>query len=107
MNSLHRQFLYGTILIIITTLIGISGYWFAGWSALDATYMAIITRFGVGYGEVHELSTELQYFTIAYIITGCTCLIYTVGAFINWLTEGQLQQLLEKQEKPSLNQRRI
>ncbi len=56
--------------------------------------MVIITIFGVGYGEVGEMTPNLRIFTIFFIVMGCTTLIYTLGAFINWLTEGQLQQIL-------------
>ncbi len=78
----------------LTIGVGFTGYRLAGWPSLDSLYMVIITIFGVGYGEVHQLSPELKIFTSIFIIVGCTSLIYTVGAFINWLTEGQLQDYL-------------
>ncbi len=98
MKSPNQHFLYGSIVVIVTGVIGILGYSIAGWPFIDAIYMVVITIFGVGYGEVKELDPELKIFTILFIMTGCTGLIYTVGAFINWLTEGQLQQLLGKRK---------
>ncbi len=92
----NRQFLIGVVAFVATILFGLSGYVLAGWPLLDALYMVIITIFGVGYGEVMEMSPNLRIFTIVFIVLGCTSLIYTVGAFINWLTEGQLQKALGK-----------
>ncbi|QYY36276.1 potassium channel protein [Ruficoccus sp. ZRK36] len=101
MKSPNRQFLYGTSLFLGTIVVGFLVFWLAGWPALDAIYMVIITIFGVGYGEVNTMTPELRIFTIIFIVAGCTALIYTIGAFINWLTEGQLQRLLgeRKMEK--------
>ena len=101
MKSPNRQFLYGILLFLVTIVIGYLGYSLAGWEPLDAIYMVIITIFGVGYGEVGPMTPELRVFTIGFIIAGCTALIYTIGAFVNWLTEGQLQRLLgqRKMEK--------
>ncbi len=101
LKSPNRQFLYGACLFVGTILVGFLVYWLAGWPALDAIYMVIITIFGVGYGEVNTMTPELRIFTIVFIVAGCTALIYTIGAFINWLTEGQLQRLLgeRKMEK--------
>lgn len=88
----NRQLTLGLVAFVVTIAIGFAGYRLAGWSALDSIYMVIITIFGVGYGEVHPVDGSLQVFTIVFIIAGCTSLIYTVGAFINWLTEGQIQE---------------
>ncbi len=67
----------------------------AGWNFVDAFYMVIITAFGVGYGEVHPIEgTGLKFFTIGAIFTGCTSIIYITGAFIQFLTEGQILRAL-------------
>ncbi len=96
MNSPNRQFIIGAVWFALTIIVGTEVYYMAGWTFLEAIYMVVITIFGVGYGEVRELSPELRWFTLFLILTGCTCLIYVLGAFINWLTEGQLQNLLGK-----------
>ncbi|WP_309400730.1 potassium channel family protein [Cerasicoccus maritimus] len=96
-----RQLRNGLLLMVAVVAVGFEGYQIAGWPVLDSIYMVIITIFGVGYGETNEMTPELRIFTIGFIIAGCTILIYTVGAFINWLTEGQLQRLMgeRKMEK--------
>lgn len=89
----------------MVALFGYIGFRVAGWDTLDSAYMVIITVFGVGYGEVGEMTPGLKLFTIFFIIAGCTSLIYIGGAFINWLTEGQLQRLLGKRKmKNEINQ---
>lgn len=98
MKSPNRQFLIGFCLFTLVVLFGFAGYRMAGWSSLDALYMVIITIFGVGYGEVRELDPNLRIFTIVFIIAGCSVLIYTVGALVNWLTEGQLEKLLGRRK---------
>jgi voltage-gated potassium channel len=98
MNHPNRQFIISIILFLVTVAVGFAGYRIAGWSSLDALYMVVITIFGVGYGEVGEMSPELRVFTLVLILVGCTSLIYAVGAFINYLTEGQLKQLLGKRK---------
>lgn len=97
-RSADRRFLISLLVFIIAVSIGVVGYVMAGWTVMDAIYMVIITIFGVGYGEVRDLSPELRIFTIIFIVIGCTSLLYAVGAFINWLTEGQLQQYLGKRK---------
>jgi len=96
-ESPNKHLMIGLILFLVTTVIGVAGYRIAGWPILDSLYMVIITIFGVGYGEVIEMTNSVRIFTMVFIVLGCTSLIYTVGAFINWLTEGQLKQLLGRQ----------
>ncbi len=107
MRSSDKKFFISVIVFLSTIAIGYIGYMTAGWDSLDALYMVIITIFGVGYGEVQEMTPELRIFTIVFIIIGCTSLLYAVGAFINWLTEGQIQQYLgeRKMEKEIKNLR--
>jgi voltage-gated potassium channel len=69
----------------------------AGWSALDAIYMVVITTFGVGYGEVRPIDTPaLKIFTILVIIGGTSSTIYIVGGFLQMITEGEINQVLGK-----------
>ncbi|MBC2605566.1 potassium channel family protein [Pelagicoccus albus] len=96
-----KQLLLGIVLFLIVVIGGFLGFRIAGWETLDAAYMVIITVFGVGYGESGEMTPGLKIFTIFFIIAGCTSLIYILGAFINWLTEGQLQRLLGKRKMQS------
>jgi voltage-gated potassium channel len=98
MRPADRKFFISILVFLVAISFGVIGYLVAGWTVLDAMYMVVITIFGVGYGEVHDLSPELRIFTVAFIVVGCTSLLYATGAFINWLTEGQLQTLLGKRK---------
>ncbi len=80
--------------MLATVIVGISGYLLAGWTFVDALFMVVITIFGVGYGEVHDESPGLRLFTIGIILAGCTSLIYLIGGFIQFLTEGEIQRVL-------------
>lgn len=80
--------------MLMTTLVGISGYLIAGWTLIDAIFMVVITIFGVGYGEVQEEGPRLRVFTMGIILAGCTSLIYLIGGFIQFLTEGEIQKLM-------------
>ncbi|WP_071455683.1 potassium channel family protein [Gloeomargarita lithophora] len=80
-------------------LVGILGYWvFAGWSFLDALYMVVITIFGVGFGEVRPLNTPLlRIFTMLIILLGSAAVVGTVGALVQFVTEGEIKHVLESQ----------
>jgi voltage-gated potassium channel len=68
----------------------------AGWSFLDAIYMVVITIFGVGYGEVRALdSPQLKVFTMLVIVAGTSSAVYTVGGFIQMVTEGEITKALD------------
>ncbi|WP_436715631.1 potassium channel protein [Roseiconus lacunae] len=85
----------GITVLTVTCLIAICGYVVAGWSYVDALYMVVITIFGVGYGEVHPVdSPVLKLFTATLIVTGCSSAIYVLGAFIQMITEGEVQRVI-------------
>jgi voltage-gated potassium channel len=76
-------------------LVAVLGYVAAGWPLLDAVYMVVITLFSVGYGEVRPIdSPELTIFTVTIIILGCSTVIYIMGAFVQLLTENQIQNAI-------------
>lgn len=82
--------------MVATVAVGVAGYMAAGWSVIDSVFMVVITIFGVGYGEVHEESSSLRVFTMGIILAGCTSLIYLIGGFIQFLTEGEIHRALGK-----------
>ncbi|WP_404791078.1 potassium channel family protein [Altericista sp. CCNU0014] len=95
MNRSLKRVVFGGLFFCTTLLTAVLGYRLAGWSWLDAAYMVVITVFGVGYGEVRPITTPiLRVFTIAVIIAGTTSAIYIVGAFLQMVTEGEINKVL-------------
>lgn len=95
MQGSFRRIFTGAIFFIITSVVAVVGYTLAGWNLLDAIYMVVITIFGVGYGEVQPVdSPTLKIFTILVIIAGTSAAVYTVGGFVQMVTEGEIKRAL-------------
>lgn len=96
MTQPSRQLIYGSGVFVAILIGAILGYIIIdGVSFLDAFYMVVVTVFGVGYGEVIPVTSPIaKIFTIMVIIAGCTTLLYILGAFIQVITEGQIQSAL-------------
>ncbi len=93
-----KRVVVGSSIFLLTMVMAVMGYLSFGWSTLDAFYMYVITVFGVGYGEVRPLVTPQQrIFNMIVIVTGTTSAIYTVGAVLQMVTEGELKRLLDVQ----------
>jgi voltage-gated potassium channel len=100
MQDSARRVLTGVIFFLLTVLIAILGYVWFGWTPLEAIYMVVITIFGVGYGEVKPLETPFQkIFTILVIIAGTTSAVYSVGGFVQMVTEGEINRAFSNQRK--------
>ena len=81
-----------TFSVVITAVLA---YRLAGWSWSDAIYMVVITIYGIGYGEVRPVTTPLlRGITISVIVFGYAAAIYTIGAFVQFLVDGELRKLL-------------
>lgn len=95
MSSSVRHLWYGSIFLVSVCLVAVVGYMAAGWGFLDAAYMAAITVFSVGYGEVVPItSPALRVFTILFICLGCTGYLYIGGALVQFLIAGQIETTL-------------
>lgn len=95
MQSSFKKVLYGATFFIVSCIVAIVGYMFAGWSVLEAVYMVTITIFGVGYGEVRPIEDPtLRVFTMGVIIAGCTSSIYVMGGFVQMIAEGEINRFL-------------
>jgi voltage-gated potassium channel len=71
------------------------GYVAFGWKPFDALFMVIITVSGVGYGEVLPLNSPwLRLHTMLVIVFGLFAVAYTVAGFVQFVAEGEIQQLL-------------
>ena len=97
MTASYRRITIGLALMLVICIVGVIGYLIAGWNLFDAMYMVVITIFGVGYGEVHDVRTPgLRLFTMALIIAGCSGLIYILGGIFQLITEGELNRMMGK-----------
>jgi voltage-gated potassium channel len=95
MQSSLQRILIGASFFAATVVIAVLGYMLYGWNFLDALYMVVITIFGVGFGEVRPINTpSLRVFTILVIIAGTSSAVYTVGGFVQMLTEGEINKAL-------------
>ncbi len=96
MSHPSRQLIYGSIAFLGILIVAVIGYVIIDHSSvLDAFYMVVLTIFGVGYEEAVPVESPLaKIFTIVVIISGCTTLLYILGAFIQVITEGQIQRAL-------------
>lgn len=94
MKPATRRIVRGATVLALASGIGTIGYWLSGYSFIDALYMVVITVFGVGFSEVHELDPGMRVFTIGLIVTGCSSLIYILGGFFQMLAEGELNRAL-------------
>jgi voltage-gated potassium channel len=95
LQSSIQRILTGLVLFTGTIAIAIVGYMSAGWSFLEATYMVVITIFGVGYGEVRPIATDtLRWFTMFVIVAGTSSAVYLVGGFVQMVTEGEINKAL-------------
>jgi voltage-gated potassium channel len=93
-NPLTRVIL-GSLFFCATLIAAVVGYVLSGWPLLDAVYMVVITVFGVGYGEVRPIDTpHLRILTICIIVAGTSAVVYVVGAFIQMMTEGEINKVL-------------
>jgi voltage-gated potassium channel len=95
MNRSLKRVVFGGLFFCTTLLVAVLGYRLSGWSWIDSVYMVVITVFGVGYGEVRPITTLfLRIFTICVIIAGTTSAVYIVGAFLQMVTEGEINKAI-------------
>lgn len=100
MQDSARRVLTGVIFFSVTVVAAILGYIGFGWTPLESIYMVVITIFGVGYGEVRPLETPFEkIFTIVVIIAGTTSAVYSVGGFVQMVTEGEINRAFDNQRK--------
>jgi len=95
MQSSIKKVVFGIVFFVVSCLVAIVGYVWAGWGVVEAIYMVTITIFGVGYGEVRPIvEPGLRVFTMGVIVAGCTSSIYVMGGFVQMIAEGELNRFL-------------
>jgi voltage-gated potassium channel len=99
MRSPLQRILTGAIFFLLTLVGAVVGYILLGCPILDSIYMVVITVFGIGYSEFCPISPIQRIFTIFVIVAGYSSAAYTVGGFIQMITEGEIKQVLEHRRK--------
>ena len=95
MNRPLKRIFLGFLVFFTTIVTAVIGYRIGGCGWINSVYMVVITVFGVGYGEIcPSLTPAHKIFTIVVIVAGTSSAVYIVGAFIQMVTEGDLQNAL-------------
>jgi voltage-gated potassium channel len=93
-----RRFVGGLVALWLVICYGVVGYVLLGWSLLDSLYMVEITVSGVGFEEVHPLTSTIErVHTMLVIAFGVVAMAFTVAGFVQIVAEGEIQQLLGHQ----------
>jgi voltage-gated potassium channel len=88
-----RRIVLGFCAIQIVVMYGVIGYMALGWTLSDSLYQVVITISGVGFTEVHPLLTNIaRLHTVALIGAGLLSVAFTLGAFVQFLAEGEIQK---------------
>src|SRR4029079_16423629 len=69
---------------------GTVGYVLYGMSTVDAVYQTVTTVSTVGFRELGEFDDSEKIFTIVVIIAGTGTALYTFGAVVEAVVEGQV-----------------
>ncbi|MBN1911814.1 MAG: potassium channel protein [Pirellulales bacterium] len=94
--SKHFHLRVGLLLLSVVFIVGVLGYRLAGWGWIDSFYMVVILLSTVGLEEVHDLSHSpgMEIFTAVLIIFGVSTALYIIGAFVQMMTEGEINRAL-------------
>lgn len=90
-----RRIVQGVVVECCVVAYGVTGYVLLGWSPFEALYMVVITISGVGYGEVRLMRSPAERAHTMIVITfGMVVVGYTLGRFIQFLTEVEIEDLV-------------
>ena len=93
---MFRRLLYAFWVFVVVLVVGSLGYVFIeGWKVFDGLYMTVITMGGVGYREIHPLSTAGQLWTMLVIVAGVGALGFAVVTVTDFMVEGHFSGFLE------------
>ncbi|MBV8513337.1 MAG: potassium channel protein [Xanthobacteraceae bacterium] len=94
-DSPVRNLSVGVAYTVTVMILGMAAYMAAGWSFRDALYMVVITVYTVGFEEVRPINTPaLNAITLALIVFGGTGFIFLTGAFVQFITQSQLNKVI-------------
>jgi len=84
----------GAVVLAVIFLLAVVGYHALGYRWLDALWMVVITISSVGYSETSTAGDSVKMFSIVVIVFGMCAAAYTIGGFLQMLTEGELERAL-------------
>ncbi len=97
MNRLTRRFLFPSLAIVATLLIGTVGFTLIdGYPPFDAFYMTLITMTTVGYSEIHPLSQAGRVFNSFLIFFGVATIFIALGAMTQTIIEMEFGNVFGK-----------
>jgi voltage-gated potassium channel len=81
----------GAIVLSAVFLVAVVGYRvIGGYPWIESLWLVVITLSSVGFGERSQMGSAMQLWTIVVIIVGISASAYTLGGFIQFILEGEL-----------------
>ena len=99
--DIKRRFYFVLVIIFFVVTMGSVGYYFLfNFKArfIDCIYMTVISLTSVGYGEVLDVSgnVQAQIFTMLLIISGMGAILYGISTLTAIIIEGELSGILRR-----------
>ncbi|MCA9248181.1 MAG: potassium channel protein [Planctomycetales bacterium] len=85
----------GASILVAVALVSVVGYrLLTGSPWLESIYWFVITVSSVGYTEESNIAPSVQAFSIGVIVFGMCAAAYTIGGFLQMVTEGEIDRAL-------------
>ncbi|MCH7729129.1 MAG: potassium channel protein [Planctomycetes bacterium] len=84
----------GAFFLAAVVILAVLGYLLAGYKVWEAIWIVVVTLSSVGFAEKSSQSISVQLLTIGLILFGVTAAIYTIGGFIQMVTEGEIDRVI-------------
>jgi voltage-gated potassium channel len=95
MKSPLARIRHGATLLAVMFVVAVIGYHhLTGETWLESVYWFVITVSSVGYTEDSHEPGKVQAFSIVVIVLGMSAAIYTIGGFLQMMTEGEIDRAL-------------
>jgi voltage-gated potassium channel len=90
---------------LVTIAVASLGYMvIEGWGWFDSVYMSVITMGQVGYGEVHQLTTDGRVWTIAVIVAGFGVFVYSAASLTALFLSGDVNAALRERRRSKVRE---
>ena len=93
------------IVALLAIAVSSTGYMvIEDWGWFDAVYMSVITMGQVGYGEVHELTTDGRVWTIGVIFAGFGVFVYSAASLTALFLSGDVTAALRERRRSKVRE---